>query len=653
MDSSPSLPHLPPPPNPNHHHNTATTTTTTTSNDPTQPPNLHTTLSTLKHLIHLSKSTLTSLSTLLPTATTTTVTATCPYNSNHRIPPTSLFHHYLRCPSSPAPIDLTLLNSLHYPNSLQSPLINQIHYSNDTNADLSISLNNYHTSPESNFFYRDCPAVVSFPPSNNDRSSSSNNADRMLTLPAVLLAECDTNNNSNSNADDMRDTISDSDSYVVELLPSEYCNVRNEIDQWKDYPSFYSYGVMRVIACCCVSRNEELTEWILVNSPFYGVVIDVFTRDHILLLFRLTMKAVYREAITYMVSVYNGETAGSSYRFECPVLVKALGWLASQLAILYGEVNGKLFAVSILKQVLLITSSKCLFVFGEKKGNESVDLSEGKDGSRMGVVLVSQVAAAVAALHERSEFETKIKAIRGSWFVPVYQRVQEHEFISKTAEVERKKRPNYRSVIEHDGVLWNRGGNKDSNKSKSREELLAEERDYKRRRMSYRGKKMKRSTTQVMRDIIDEYMEEIKHANMSDHPSEDPSKLASEPSSLSNVHVDKHIHDEFKDKSHQKESKSDNQDKSNKHRRDRKHNEYSPKNDDRHRSSSRSHDRGQRDEHKRSKKDDYSSPDRGHRSRDNRKRSKHNDTRSSSIVSNEFEDRYNPSTSQDADNYDL
>ncbi|GKD91009.1 U11/U12 small nuclear ribonucleoprotein 48 kDa protein [Tanacetum coccineum] len=38
---------------------------------------------------------------------------------------------------------------------------------------------------------------------------------------------------------------------------------------------------------------------------------------------------------------------------------------------------------------------------------------------------------------------------------------------------------------------------KDANKNKSREELLAEERDYKRRRMSYRGKKMKRSTTQV------------------------------------------------------------------------------------------------------------------------------------------------------------
>lgn len=38
---------------------------------------------------------------------------------------------------------------------------------------------------------------------------------------------------------------------------------------------------------------------------------------------------------------------------------------------------------------------------------------------------------------------------------------------------------------------------KEMNRAKTREELLAEERDYKRRRMSYRGKKQKRTTLQV------------------------------------------------------------------------------------------------------------------------------------------------------------
>lgn len=43
---------------------------------------------------------------------------------------------------------------------------------------------------------------------------------------------------------------------------------------------------------------------------------------------------------------------------------------------------------------------------------------------------------------------------------------------------------------------------KDSGKSKTREELLAEERDYKRRRMSYRGKKAKRNRTEVCKLLL-------------------------------------------------------------------------------------------------------------------------------------------------------
>ncbi|MQL70590.1 hypothetical protein Taro_002904 [Colocasia esculenta] len=52
----------------------------------------------------------------------------------------------------------------------------------------------------------------------------------------------------------------------------------------------------------------------------------------------------------------------------------------------------------------------------------------------------------------------------------------------------------------------------DMARTKTREELLAEERDYKRRRMSYRGKKVKRTTTQVIRDIIEDHMEALKQS---------------------------------------------------------------------------------------------------------------------------------------------
>ncbi|KAG2273127.1 hypothetical protein Bca52824_067682 [Brassica carinata] len=47
---------------------------------------------------------------------------------------------------------------------------------------------------------------------------------------------------------------------------------------------------------------------------------------------------------------------------------------------------------------------------------------------------------------------------------------------------------------------------------KTREEPLAEERDYKRRRMSYRGKKVKRTPRQVLSDMIEECTEEVKLA---------------------------------------------------------------------------------------------------------------------------------------------
>lgn len=519
----------------------------------------------------------------------------------------------------------------------------------------------------------------------------------MLMLPVVLSAES-ANLTGDSN-DDIIDGLFGS-CHLVELLPSEYWNVRTEINQWNDYPHFYSYGVLRSVVCSYMSQKEYLLEWLVVNSPFYGVVIDEFMSDHILLLFRLCLKAIAREAIGHMVSISRGEPTGGKYCFECPVLVRVLTWLASQLAILYGEANGKLFAINMLKQSLLIASSKSLFLSGEQRVSESPGLgdvdgkaaplkgSKENDGRTTGMVFVSQVAAAVAALHERSLIETRIRAIRASRSVPVYQRVQEHQYISKKAEEERSKRPDYRPIIEHDGVLWQRGGNQDANKNKSREELLAEERDYKRRRMSYRGKKMKRSTTQVMRGIIDEYMEEIKHANMAGQPPLDATNLALEHSSMNDKQVDNEARivvpisskaDKASPQSQWKESVSDismrsatsedeTKEKSNKHRHGR---EYISKNVDGHRSSSLSRDHKQRDEQKRPRKYYPSSPDRGHsRSRDqvtrrkdqvhenvdwsdSRQRSKHKDKRPSSLLRNEFEDRYDPSKSHAMDDDDL
>ncbi|KAG0492835.1 hypothetical protein HPP92_006233 [Vanilla planifolia] len=127
-------------------------------------------------------------------------------------------------------------------------------------------------------------------------------------------------------------------------------------------------------------------------------------------------------------------------------------------------------------------------------------------------VFVSQVAAAVAALHERFILEQRLKALRFIQPLPKSERLNQYISIILRASKEREKRLNYRPLLEHDGLIWQRPKNQDFGRSKTREELLAEERDYKRRRMSYRGKKVKRNNMQVLHDIIEEHMEEIKQA---------------------------------------------------------------------------------------------------------------------------------------------
>ncbi|KAB1994797.1 hypothetical protein ES319_D13G121900v1 [Gossypium barbadense] len=145
-----------------------------------------------------------------------------------------------------------------------------------------------------------------------------------------------------------------------------------------------------------------------------------------------------------------------------------------------------------------------------EQSNEPVKTVDGSIGA--GTILVSQVAAAVAALHERCFLEGKIKHLQASRPPSRYERMAEHAYVSERADAERKKRPNYRPIIDHDGLPRQASSNEETNRTKTREEILAEERDYKRRRMSYRGKKLKRTKLEVMRDIIEEYTEEIKKA---------------------------------------------------------------------------------------------------------------------------------------------
>ncbi|KAG8380384.1 hypothetical protein BUALT_Bualt06G0009800 [Buddleja alternifolia] len=492
-------------------------------NPPPPPPSLAAALSNLASLLHLCTTTLHSLPT--PTPTTTTLLP-CPFNPNHLIPPSSLFSHYLNCPS---PLSLPL--SLHYPLTLNSSAATAPP-SFATSSDLSVSLDNY-VSYNNNFFYQNCPGPV----------TPSVHPPPLLNLPTNLYMECADFNKDPSVGEALGFSVN-----FIRFLPSEVWAIRSETEAWGGgCPTVYSSRILRAILRLRDCKLLHLYEWIVASSPRYGIIIDFAMRDHVVLLVRLCLKAIVRE--TYGLAGVNfsdGESKMeenlflrlSNQSFECPILVKVVMWLALQFSILYGEVNGKFLAVDVLKECIIDSASHASLLPLEQENAESneVDKVDSKAGGPVqsvvlmednekderenmkdqtvgnSMIYISQVAAAVAALHERSTIEEKIKALRNPRPLSAYQRNMEHAYVSKIADAERQKRSDYRPIIEHDGLLWKRSNSQDTNKLKTREELLAEERDYKRRRMSYRGKKLKGNTLEVMRNIIDEYMEEIKLA---------------------------------------------------------------------------------------------------------------------------------------------
>lgn len=535
-----------------------------------------------------------------------------------------------------------------------------------------------------------------------------NNTTRMLTLPVVLSAEC-ANFTGGMNLIDIHGLS------VTNLLPSELRVVRNEIKAWNDYPTYYSSAVLRAILCSYLCRSYDLKDWLIVNSPRYGIVIDLPMRDHIHLLFRHCVKAITREAFGSLSLLSRGEQNGCK-DLKCPVLVQVLAWLASQLSVLYGEVNGRLFAIDMFKQSLSFASSSSLMFSDERKDmkcpglrvvndkcEEPPNECSAKHEMTTGVIFVSQLAAAVAALHERAFLERKINAMRYSRPLPNYQRVAEHGFESQKADERRRKRLNYRPILEHDGILWQRARDKEKNGMKSREELLAEERDYKRRRTSYRGKKMKRSTTHVMRDIIEEYMEEIKLAGGIGclvKGTEEAGTYASEPFALHGISTDdearmsipnssevhkgrqqgysKQLTSEYPVRSTRFEDESpernvlQRQDSHSKRHLEaysgdrNRHDRWYYRNADGQRCNSGSYeklvDRGQRDDNKVPRKYLPLSSDGGHsrsheqshrsnrthksvEPKDSYQRNAHRKGRSDSVVHHEFEDRYDPSES--------
>jgi U11/U12 small nuclear ribonucleoprotein SNRNP48 len=129
------------------------------------------------------------------------------------------------------------------------------------------------------------------------------------------------------------------------------------------------------------------------------------------------------EARYLLEGMQNGDNEGLGFdpramRFECPRLVEGLSWLGAQLGVLYGESNGKLFALVSVKEAVLqmayclaVCVGDCAAGVGEDK------VGAGEKGSDAGDVVarpvfLSQVAASIVALYERFYLEEKTKALQ-------------------------------------------------------------------------------------------------------------------------------------------------------------------------------------------------------------------------------------------------
>ncbi|KAH9303896.1 hypothetical protein KI387_008300, partial [Taxus chinensis] len=546
--------------------------------------NLEETIRVLKQLISQAESTVKQITGVVKLNYPSDVSqqfSVCPFDYRHRMPPEHLFRHSLSCPASPGMVDVDILSTRRYPKTLKSEEDlsaekSQLYkFSAGSGLDLYVSKEEEEGVLDSDIFYRDAPGVVNL---------FQREIRKTLTLPRILSMECVENENENGN---VWASGNHGMNHVI-LLPSELWALRRELAGWNDFPSRNSLIAVQTAMGLGRFKESEIVKWVLLNSPAYGIIIDLPMARHIVLLLKLCLRAVSREALSLyereqerkrfsdenkmdtdtLIDTMNKPLSLQMAHFDCPVMLESAKWLASQMSILYGQAKG--LVIGMLRQSFIYAGAELLFPTvnkehtitkmlhdssevsrvgddsdGDVNANANANATAAEDGTSNsniendqsafscnmssevrnrgkaehgdGLILGSrvfgsQVDAAISALQEGFYLEKRIKELRQPRRLSKFQRLAEHDNAIKKAAEERQRRLDYKPILEHDGLVWQRSSNQNSNKHKSREELLAEERDYKRRRMSYRGKKVKRTPSQVLHDIIEGHMEEIELA---------------------------------------------------------------------------------------------------------------------------------------------
>lgn len=307
---------------------------------------------------------------------------TCPSDSRHRVPPGSLFEHIFRCPSSP----LTGFKDHH---SLLSEMsrrstegqVKSLSVAKVEGGDLGAAgadvmmtaivgldsgkfTGTLYTKTAfdpwgGHFLYDDAPAVV--------QSAGSTvvvkeiHQDILAGLPGFLAVELGPQRFSNerettetfkgdliSRQADVKSEAPTSPSNNSELgciLPSSFWALKKEMEAWKDFPRSYSPVVPKVLMGLGMLTRGEVLEWLLMNSPYYGVVLDMATGNQITYVVMLCLRAIRRESRRYLHKM--------SQNFSCEIFEASGNWLASQLEVLYGLSSARSLALAACKHFVL------------------------------------------------------------------------------------------------------------------------------------------------------------------------------------------------------------------------------------------------------------------------------------------------------------
>eukprot|EP00850_Spirogloea_muscicola_P014847 SM000109S14161 [mRNA] locus=s109:287082:290839:+ [translate_table: standard] len=286
---------------------------------------------------------------------------------------------------------------------------------------------------------------------------------------------------------------------VVALSAARLWQADREIAGWQAVPPAYSPTVAAVVVALPRLAISHVEAAVLALAAAW---LPPSAAACFATLVRVALGRVAMEAAAAMPG------SGGDRPIPCPVLAKQARWLASHAAALCSLATAGATTLALLQHLLLRT----IALLGDSTEADELELctptielpvgeataEQGSGGIDVAKALTSFYELALAARHRKEGLPDTAAA---EW-------IRSYDQVVEAAEVERRLRPattSTASSIAEAAYQANLAAEKEK-RDKSTVERLAEERDYKRRRISYRAKHGLRTATTMMREIIEKQM---------------------------------------------------------------------------------------------------------------------------------------------------